>query len=369
MADNWRFGTSRTRKGRGWLKILGGFLAILLLAVAIRAVIPPGTPAIKAPGSENGIASLETINIGGQDQSVLIRGHDDEAPVVLFLHGGPGSGQILVSRKFFAEMEQDFVVVNWDQRGTGKSWSGDIDPSTMTLEQFVADTLELTNLLRERFNQEKIYLVGHSWGTYVGALAVQQQPELYHAYVGVGQMVSFEESERLSYAFALDAAKSQDNAKAVAELEEIGAPPYSNPKADVNVQRTWLSRLGGVQKEVDMTVEMVKALLTGREYTLLDAWGFLQGQKFSGEHLFPYLTEVNMFEQVPALEVPVWFVSGKYDGITMFSLTQQYYQAVQAPAKEHVMFENSAHLPYFEEPEKFARLMLQVLTATEEGRN
>jgi pimeloyl-ACP methyl ester carboxylesterase len=364
VAKTWRFG--KRRKRINLLNILVGIVSVLILGVAVLAAIPQGTPAIKVLGSEvaNSIASLEKVKIGGLDQWILMRGHSEESPVVLFLHGGPGNPQIALARKFTADLETSFVVVNWDQRGGGKSWSDDIDLETMTVNQFVADTLELTNWLRERFNQDKIYLVGHSWGSYIGALAVQQQPELYHAYVGVGQMVSFEESEKLSYQYTLDIARSEGNAKAVAELEAIGSPPYKNGKEDVIVQRNWLARFGGLQREVNMTKEMVIAILTGREYTLYDAYRYLQGIDFSVEHLFGSLSGINLFEQVPALEVPVWFVSGKYDYITVASITRDYYEALQAPAKGFVLFERSAHMPLFEEPGKFAELMLKVLADT-----
>lgn len=357
---------NKLRKRRSWLKILGAIIGILFLAVVVMAAIPPGTPTITTPGPESlhSIAALERIEIGGLDQWALIRGHDVTAPVVLFLHGGPGNPQISIARKFMAELEKHFVVVNWDQRGSGKSWSNNIDPATMTVDQFVSDTVELTQWLQQRFDQEKIYLVGHSWGSYIGALAAQQHPELFHAYIGVGQMVSFEESEKLSYQYTLDTAHSEDNAEAVAELEAMGPPPYKNGKEDVIVQRNWLAHFGGLQREVDMTRETVQSILTGREYTLFDGYRYLQGMNYSIDHLYDALPDVNLFAQVPTLEIPVWFVSGKYDYITVSSLTQRYYEQLQAPDKEFILFEKSAHLPLFEEPEKFTELMIEILAET-----
>lgn len=360
MPDKWNF--SR-RKKRTWLKVIGGIIGFFILAVAIIAIIPPGTPAIK--GVPNSIASLEKVNLGGIEQWILMRGHDANAPVILFLHGGPGNPQISVAPRLLAELEQHFVVVNWDQRGSGKSWSKDIDPSTMTVDQFVLDTLELTQWLKERFGQEKIYLVGHSWGSYIGALAAQQSPEYFHAYVGVGQMVSFVESEELSYQYTIEAARREDNDKAVAQLETIGRPPYDNGMEDIAVQRKWLDHFGGLQREVNMTQEWLKSIITRREYTLFDAYRYMQGANFSGRHLFDCLTEVDLFHEVPELKIPVYLVSGKYDYITVSSLTERYYQRLEAPAKEYVLFEKSAHLPLFEERELFTQLMVRIASETE----
>src|SRR5579864_528927 len=146
--------------------------------------IPGLTPAIHGPSS---IASLERIRIGGVDQYILIRGNDSSLPILLFLHGGPGMPAMYLAHSFQHELEKDFVVVQWDRRAAGKSYREDIS-STLTNEQLVADTVELTNVLRARFHQDKIYLVGHSWGTYLGMLVIARHPELYHAYVGIGQL-------------------------------------------------------------------------------------------------------------------------------------------------------------------------------------
>lgn len=359
MRETWRFG--KQRKRRRWLRISGWFMLVLLVLVAVRALIPPGTPALKAEGS---IAALEQVRLGGVEQWVLMRGVDRTAPVVLFIHGGPGNPQISVARRFMRQLEEHFVVVNWDQRGAGKSWSSEIDPATMTVEQFVDDTLELTDWLRERFDQDKIFIVGHSWGSYIGTLAVREQPELFHAYIGVGQMVSFEESESLSYQYTIEAARRQANAKAVAELEALGPPPYPRGMDDVIVQRNWLARLGGLQRQVNMTLEIARSIALGREYTLLDGWRYVQGATFSIEHLYDALTEVDLFEQVGALDVPVWFVTGKHDYITVPSVTQRYSKELGAPSAEFVLFENSAHLPLFEEPERFVDLMLSIMGQT-----
>ena len=164
--------------------VLTGLVLTGLGLVSYRWFTPGHTTAIQGP---DGIASLERVRIGNVDQYILIRGNSTSHPVLLFLHGGPGMPAMYLAHAFQAGLEKEFVVVQWDRRGSGKSYREDIS-NTLTSEQLVADTVELTNLLRARFHQNKIYLVAHSWGTYLGILVVARHPELYRAYVGIGQL-------------------------------------------------------------------------------------------------------------------------------------------------------------------------------------
>ena len=147
---------------------------------------------------QDSITSLEKITLGGIKQTILIRGHDTKSPILLFLHGGPGFPEMDIAYKFQRKLEEHFIVVNWDQRGAGKSFSKKIPRESMTIEQFISDAHELIRFLRERFDKEKIYLVGHSWGTTLGLLLTQRYPELFFAYVGIGQVVNALESEQIS---------------------------------------------------------------------------------------------------------------------------------------------------------------------------
>ncbi len=319
-----------------------------------------------------GIQSLEQVTLGGVEQWISIRGHDRNNPVLLFLHGGPGSPETPVVRHFNSALEEYFVVVNWDQRGAGKSYNPDIPVESMTIEQFVSDTLELTHLLRKRFNQEKIYLMGHSWGTIIGTPAVQQQPELYHAFIGVGQAVSFKEGEKISYNFTLDEAYRLGDEKAIQQLEEIGPPPYLGDDFlnRIGVQRTWLQKFGGVdyteRNPTRADIKYVWLFLTAPEYSLRDTVNMLQGGQFSIRALWEELHQFNFLEEIPRLEVPVYFLMGRHDYITVFELVEEYYEMLEAPHKELIWFDNSAHSPIFEEPERFVEVVTkQILPDTQ----
>jgi pimeloyl-ACP methyl ester carboxylesterase len=202
---------------------IGGGLAACVLGVVVWRFCLQRTTAGRIKISSAGIASLEKIRLGGVEQWIQIRGNDRTKPILLFLHSGPGFPEMPFSH-VNAPLEKDFVVVQWDQRGSGKSYSPLIPESSMTIEQFVADTHELAQLLLRRFGRPKLYLVAHSWGSIVGALTVLNYPELFYGYVGISQAVDPPESERMMYRFALETATAQGDEKAVKELHRIGLP-------------------------------------------------------------------------------------------------------------------------------------------------
>ncbi|MDO9574530.1 MAG: alpha/beta hydrolase [Candidatus Contubernalis sp.] len=320
-----------------------------------------------------GIQSLEQVTLGDVEQWISIRGHDQNNPVLLFLHGGPGSSEMPMVRHFNSGLEEYFVVVNWDQRGTGKSYNPDIPVESMNIEQFVSDTLELTHLLRERFNHEKIYLMGHSWGTIIGTPAVQRQPELYHAFIGVGQAVSFEEGEKISYNYTLNKAYDAGEEKAIKQLEDIGPPPYLGDDFHnrIGVQRTWLQKFGGLdyteRNPTRSDINYVWFFLTAPEYSLRDTLNLLKGGQFSIRALWEELHQFNFIEEIPRLEVPVYFLLGRHDYVTVFKLVEQYYELLEAPHKELIWFDYSAHSPNFEEPERFVEVVTQKILSENKG--
>lgn len=315
--------------------------------------------------SPNGISSLEEITLGGVKQWILIRGWDRTNPVLLSLHGGPGNGQIALARFLYGRLERDFVVVTWDQRGGGKSYSSDIPVESMNVEQFVSDTRELAEKLRARFNVPKIYLVGHSWGSMLGALTAARYPDLFHAFVGVGQDVDGVEAEDISYRFVLEKAEKLGNQEALRELRDIGPPPYDDYR-EMMTQRRWLEEFGGVAHVALRNLWWVGA--TSPDTSLLDGIRYARGQEFSSRHMAAQVYHVNLFEEAPKIEVPVYFFVGRYDYNTPFELAERYYERLEAPrGKQLIWFENSAHMIPFEEPEKYCDMLIKVLRETRDG--
>ena len=314
------------------------------------------TPPIPGPDA---IAELTNVEINGTRQALLIRGQNRKAPLLLALHGGPGSAQIGFARKPMQELEQDFVVVQWDQRGSGLSYSSRIPRESFTIEQFVQDAYEVITLLLRRFGQQKLFLVGHSWGTVLGTLVAARYPELIHAYVGMGQVVNMVENEAVSHQYALDQARKQNHQRAIRDLERC-RPPYPDFKS-LGVQRKWLGKFGGSIRKGTVPGWAMKSILSSTEYTLFDLPRWLQGNALSVQLLWDQLMKVNLTVQVPKLEVPVCFILGRYDYQVPSQLAVAYLEKLEAPSKQLVWFENSAHLLVFEEPDRFVSTMRGVL--------
>ncbi|GAB4337927.1 MAG: alpha/beta hydrolase [Candidatus Abyssubacteria bacterium] len=322
--------------------------------------------------SPNGIESLQKIELGGVEQWILIRGWDMSNPVLLHLHGGPGAADIAITRHFDTELVKHFVMVHWDQRGAGKSFSPDIPPQSMTREQFISDTRDLTEFLKRRFNAPKIYLVGHSWGSELGLLVAARYPEHYYAFVGVGQVVDDDQSETVSYNFVLNKARESGNEAALRELEEIGPPPYDTHD-ELLTQRRWLERFGGVSRTPMPMRDLILLGLGSPEYSLIDGLNFFRGQSFTAKHMWGGVEQTDFFKEVPRIDVPVYFFEGRYDYNTPFEVAEKYYEQLEAPkGKRLVWFENSGHMIPYESPDEYSKQLIKVLEETyrlPEGEN
>lgn len=306
----------------------------------------------------NGIDLLEKVSLGGIEQWIFIRGQDKSNPVLLDLHGGPGSAEIALARFSYPGLDEHFTVVHWDQRGSGKSFSSDIDPQSMTVDQFVLDTCELVEILKERFDVPKIYVTGHSWGSLLGILTVSRHPELFYAYVGDGQLVDVLKNDTISYQFTLDKARESGNEKAIRQLEEIGPPPYDYKR--LITQRKWLDRFGGVYQSPNASKgNLLMLSLTSPDYSLVDFLRYYRGILFSLKYMLPQLYEINLFEEVQTIDVPVYFFMGRYDYNTPFELTESYYRELNAPlGVTTIWFEESGHMIPDEEPEKYCDMLV-----------
>lgn len=312
------------------------------------------------------VAEMQRVSLGGVEQSITIRGHDSSAPILIWLHGGPGMDATGMWRRNNAALEDEFVVVYWTQRGTGRSYSNDIEPSSMTLDQFVSDLDELVDMLTTRFGAQRIVLAGHSWGTSIGVAYTQAHSEKVSAYVGVSQVVDGVEGERRTYAFALDEARRRANAKAVAELEGIGPPPYGMEA--LLRQRKWLGEFGGAWHEPRSMPQLMWESFGASEMTLLDGYHFWRGSEFSLYALERDMNAVNWMRDAQAFDVPVFFAAGRHDRNTDADLQYEYFEQITAPEKHFEWFENSAHSPPFEEPEAFNNFVIKEVLPVAKAR-
>lgn len=309
-----------------------------------------------------GIDKKERFTIGGIPQWISLRSANINNPIILFLHGGPGTVQISFSWKSQRGLEDSFLVVNWDQRGSGRSYSRSLQKEDMKIERFVADAEELIKYLLKRFGQEKVYLVGQSWGTIVGAYLIAKRPELIQAYIPVGQIVDMERGELISYQFTLDEAKRLNNKKAIQQLEKIGQPPYAR-LSDGGVQRKWLSNFHGAAYEGTLEGTILKNISI-RDLRPLDIVRFVAGAMFSLATLEDEQNKVKIIHDVPEMKVPVYFCCGRRDYNVPFELVVEYAEQLQALQKRIMWFDHSAHLPNFEEPERFCDFCKSLLDAS-----
>ena len=297
------------------------------------------------------------VDANGVRQFVALRGRG-RVPI-LFIHGGPGASLLPFARGMAAatRLEDGFTLAYWEQRGTGRS-RGRTRASELSLANIVADAVVIARWLREHFERPPI-VVGHSWGTVVGVLLASTRPDLVAAYVGVGQVVSVLEQERDSTAWARAQATAAGDHAVLRRLDRLGSPPHS--ATEMLRQRALLARYGGVwhgRGQTDLVRSGLKDYLTTPEYRLADLWRQARDPVFSLRALMDDKVGVDLVQQAPRLEVPVWFAAGVHDRITPLALVERYMDGLDAPAgKRLVRFERSAHLPFVEEPERFEEVV------------
>jgi len=344
------------------LYIVGILLGITIVLAVLLWVKSPGTAdPIKdlngktIPGS---ISVIEKIPLGGLEQTVIIRGADSTKPVMLFVHGGPGSPEFAFLKSTNRDIEKDFVMVYWEQRGAGKSYTKQIPVKSMNVAQFIADTREVSLYLAHRFKKDKIYIMGHSWGSLLGILTAYHYPELYYAYFGIGQVCSQYKGEKMSFEWVKEQARQQNNTKAIGKLSAMTFPDSlanSTTWGDyLMTERNYVSQFGGgVAHTMTSMLPIVRMLLNTREYTFSDKMNYMPASMFSLNHLWPEVMQKNLFREIDSMRIPVYIFQGRYDNQTPYPLARDFFNQLKAPKKEFYTFENSAHSPMMEEVDKF----------------
>lgn len=323
----------------------------------------------RAIRSRKGIDSLERVRIGGIDQWIEARGQNVENPILLVIHGGPGVPFMPLADSFQRPWERSFTVVQWDQRGAGKTYASndeELQRRTLTVSQVEQDTVEVVNYLRSRFRRSKILVLGHSWGSVPGLWLAHEHPELVEAYIGVGQVLNPEQNEQVAYRDALEAARSAHNERAVNELESLA--PYPSADADLmkgQTAKNWEAALLGPPRNGAGFIDarrIILSVLSAPRYSLADDLGFFRGQLFSLEVLVRQMKTVDFTRPGGAdFHVPIFFFEGRHDPYCRPSLVSAYFETITAPRKELVWFDNSGHFPFFEEKQRFTEELMRRL--------
>lgn len=346
------------------------FLTAVAAALAVLVAWPASTPPVVAadgapiPGS---IAEIATIPLGGQDHTVLIRAADPDKPVLLYLSGGPGQSDLALSRVLAGGWVNDFVFVDLDQRGNGRSYPA-IDPvSSMTLDQAINDVIELTGYLCERFDEQKIYVMGESWGTILGVLAAERRPDLYHAFIGSGQMVNVLETDRRFYDDLVAYADRTGDAALAANLRDAGPPPYRDFPWTNSQVLGWYDLLYRPYEVSAGSIERSSAAnvgpwgLLGSEYAFVDKANVLRGLVDTFAVLYPQLYDVDLRTEAARLEVPVWVLDGAAEIDARRDLAIEWFAALDAPSKQLITYEDAAHSVAFEQADAVQQLLTDTI--------
>jgi pimeloyl-ACP methyl ester carboxylesterase len=306
--------------------------------------------AITAP---NGIDEASYVKIGGLEQWVTVRGEDRKNPVLLFLHGGPGDATNPWGYAGFRTWLKYFTVVQWDQRGAGRTFgrNGAAAASTITIERMVQDGVELTELLSKKLQKDKIVLVGHSWGSILGVFMVKARPELFYAFVGTGQVADPLRNYAVAYAALVERASREGNARALQELNEVGAPPYKDGKG-FGVQRKWSNLFEGADAFIKSTVGFA---LTAPGYSLGDINDWFEGQIVSAEHLVPKTSALDSKLLGGKFAIPVFVIQGAEDFTTPTSLAKTYLNSLDAPRKAFAAIDGAGHFAVFTKQDVFLK--------------
>jgi pimeloyl-ACP methyl ester carboxylesterase len=311
-----------------------------------------------------GIEDLRSIEIGGIRQWISVRGRDRRNPILLFVHGGPGSPMMPASWFWQTPWEEYFTVVQWDQRGAGKTAaandSAKVGPS-ITVERMTADGEEVVQYLRTTYHQDKIFLLGHSWGTIIGVNVAQRHPEWLHAYIGMGQAVYGVDNERIGYEFALEEARAHHDQKAVAELEKLAPYPEADgtvPIEKILVQRKWVIAYGGLTWHRSTYDYEQNASRLSPEYSSADFAAMAANDLTSLKQLLGPPNVVD-YRPITTFRCPIFLFAGRYDYETVSEVAHAWYERLSAPTKGFVWFDHSAHMLPFEEPGKLFLHLVQ----------
>jgi len=308
----------------------------------------------------------ELVTLGNLPQNIRVRGTTAENPLLLFLHGGPGGSDRHWVLKDQSGLADVCTLVCWDQRGSGKSYSKAATKEKLTIDLMVNDAVELVEYLCAKFNKEKLYVVGHSWGSILGVMLAQRKPDRIAAYVGMGQVIDLDENERLAYKFVLDEANKRGDKKAIKALEAMGEPVEGSYGSFKNLltQRNLMTKYGGgsYNHHDDIFSSVLFPLIGSPEYGFFKMFRYLKGTIFSVKQLVDEMaSSVRLSRTAATLDVPVYITQGDQDQNAPTSVALKWFDALEAPHKEWIAFAESAHSPIKEEPELWGNIIREKL--------
>lgn len=343
-------------------KIIVAIILILLIARLIYGIVMRSKYSVQPPG----IDSMETIDIGGINQCLYIRGKNIENPVVLFLHGGPGTPEMPVLHTFQYDWEDEFTIVHWDQRGAGKTYFANNQEdvaSTLNFNQSVEDAWEVTQYIRQRFNKNKIVVLGHSWGSVLGTALVQSHPDAFSAYIGVGQIIDGIEGERIGFEKVLELARYNKNEMDINELENLS--PYPSNNYDSKRLMTVRKKQVKYGLAVGLDRRSIVSYYFSPYLSLKELTYYLINPFDMQKEIMQYVFhEFNIRDFDDNYDIPIFYILGEDDYQTPTVLVQEYFEQIKAPIKEIFVLPKAGHAPMIDSPEYFTKILKEVVKPT-----
>ena len=361
----------RGRVEKVLLSIIAIIIAVIFLIMLVLYLESPGKvkPFVDENNKviKNSISEKTFVEINGVQQGMIIKGRNIDNPIILFVHGGPGMPEYFLADKYFDKIYDNFTICFWEQRDCGMSYNKDIDPAAVTVEVLVDDISAVAQYLENRFNQQKIYLMGHSWGSFIGIQAAAEKPELYYSYIGIGQEVNYVESERRNYEYLIDYYSDKNDTSMVKKLQKydvLGSDEGLNQYLSSPIRDNAMHNAGvGTMHKMNSVFTGIFLPVMGcNAYTVTEKINLWKAKNLLNQNsaLSEECKNTDLFEKVSELKIPVYFCSGKYDYTVNVDLSQEYYEKIKAPKKDFFLFEHSAHSPCFEEEDNFIEVLLNI---------
>lgn len=339
--------------------------AIIFLIVTFQNIL--SCQNISSRNLSNCDSSLVNINIdsgfvslGGEEQYVETLSKSIDNPILLFIHGGPGQTETPLLRYFNSELTDAFTLVIWEQRGAGKSFQNNPEPENLTLDQLISDAHELTLLLKKKYNKNKIFLTGFSWGSVIGMKLALKYPEDCIAYIGISQVINMKKGMEISRKWIEAKAKLYHDTSTLDVLLRLSSKDSTFCKGDWDCfyrQYDLLTKFKGITYN-NLDKEIKKAKTAYRDYK---NYNWNKAMSFSFRHLEEDLFSID-FTEINQIKIPIYFMQGRYDWVVPSVLVDTFFQNISAPSKRIIWFEYSGHNPLGEEAKKFNDVMINTIS-------
>lgn len=347
--------------------IMGIIVIIGILSIAVLALLSLKSTGKPKPFFDesnkiisNSISEKIFIEVNGTIQGMFIKSKNINNPVILYLHGG--MPDYFLTEKYPTGIENNFTIVWWEQRGSGISSNLKESNDEISIEQLIDDTIFITKYLSNRFNKSKIYLMGHSGGTFTGLIISHRYPELYHAYIGIAQISNQRKSEQYALDYMLNKFKELNDISMVNKLKKIQIGETGDlPNDYIKIRDVAMHKLGiGTTRDINNVFkDIFQESWLFSEYTISEKYRLWAGKSKAGVSIiWNEMINVNLMENYTSFQIPIYFVHGKFDYTCSYELAQMYFNKIEAPVKGFYTFNESAHSPLFEEPDKLNEILV-----------